>query len=159
MTAFLRQHCVSQSTRVGRASFPHDVRKTTTGLTVGCLQVKNKKPFTLNSLRETSKLPVTATLSHAVMLAQPPVTTLGMSQQSRTVTSNTKPRCTENRSHTQSTRYKPHLPGQIRKYQQNPKNGRFLLQVMNSNHTGLRLPALRQIRGRRRGRGLSLSRL
>lgn len=114
MTAFLRQHCVSQSTRVGRASFPHDVRKTTTGLTVGCLQVKNKnkKPFTLNSLRETSKLPVTATLSHAVMLAQPPVTTLGMSQQSRTVTSNTKPRCTENRSHTQSTRYKPHLPGQ-----------------------------------------------
>jgi hypothetical protein len=111
MTAFLRQHCVSQGTRVGRASFPHDVRKTTTGL-----QVKNKnnnkKLFTLNSLRETSKLPITATLSHAAMLAQPPVTTLGMSQQSRTVTSNTKPCCTENRSHTQSTRYKPHLPGQ-----------------------------------------------
>lgn len=157
MTSFLRTgYCQSSTaclrvTRVERAPF-HMMceERQLAWQSVACKlkKKKNKKTLTLKSLRGTSKLPIISTLSHAVMLAQLPVITPGVSQQGRRVTSNTKPHCTEKQNpHTkhslQTTRS---WAEQIENTSKTPRMLKFLLEVMNGNHVGSRLPALAQIR-------------
>lgn len=133
-----------------------------------CLQVKKKKKkkkttLTLKSLRGTSKSPIISTPSHAAMLAQPPVITQGWANRAGGWLPTLSPTALRNRTHTQSTHYKPHVLGRTnRKYQQNPKNA----QVPSRSHewqscgfeTACSCPD-QTIRGSRPGKGLSLPRL
>lgn len=152
MTPFLRTgYCQSSTaclrvTRVERAPF-HMMCEEDNWLD-SCLQVKKKnnphtKEFERNKQITNYIYTVTCSDAGTTTCHYP-----GVSQQGRRVTSNTKPHCTEKQNpHTkhslQTTRS---WAEQIENTSKTPRMLKFLLEVMNGNHVGLRLPALAQIR-------------
>lgn len=157
------QQYVSQSTRVGRAPF-HMMceERQLAWQSVAC---KLKKPtLTLKSLRGNYQLYLhchvtcsdTGTTTCHYPRGEPTGQESDFQHQALLHW--------ENRSHTQSTHYKPHLSGQnkLENTSKTPRMEKFLLEVMNGNHVGFETICSCQdqtIRGSKPGRGLSLPRL
>lgn len=158
------QQCMSQSTRVGRAPFHMMCEDRQLAWQSVVCKLKKHQPSHLKSLRGNYQL----YLHCHVTCSDAGTTTCHYPGGEPTGQENDFQHQAllhwENRSHTQSTHYKPHLSGQnkLENTSKTPRMEKFLLEVMNGNHVGFETVCScpdQTIRGSRPGRGLSLPRL